>query len=132
MENKKRVMKGFIKTKLKSDIFPKFDTERFGKIKWLTATEVNQKYGKFGITFSFLRYNRSAKFRGRVNVTTEDIIPVQRKGLASNSYREDTIILFIKFHNLNVISLEQNENKSKDSKDSKETKDSKVISGQKP
>ena len=132
MEKKKRIMKGFIKTKLKSDIFPTFDTERFGKIKWLTATEVNNKYSKYGITFEFLRYNRSAKFRGRVNITKDDIIPVQRKGLASNSYREDTIILFIQFHNLNVVSLEQNENKSKDTKDSKETKDSKVSFGQKP
>jgi len=79
-----------------------------------------------------LRYNRSARFRSRKNVTVEDIIPVQRKGLASNSYREDTIKLFIRFHSLNVIQLEQNENTSKDTKDSKETKDSKVISGQKP
>lgn len=126
----KRIMKGFIKTKLKSDIFPKFDTERFGKIKWLTATEVNNKFGKYGITFEFLRYNRSAKFRGRVNITKDDIIPVQRKGLASNSYREDTIILFIKFHNLNVVAFDHNENKSKDTKDTKETKDAKAIIGQ--
>jgi len=132
MENKKRVMKGFIKTKLKSDVFPKYNSEEFGPIKWLTATEVNNKYGKYGITFDFLRYNRSARFRSRKNVTAEDIIPVQRKCLASNSYREDTIKLFIRFHNLNVVQLEQNENKSKDTKDNKETKDTRVISGQKP
>ena len=123
-----RKMNGFIKRKVKSDIFP--EPAKGVYVKWLTATEVNSKYARYGITFAFLRYNRSAKFRGRVNVTKDDIIPVQRKGLASNSYREDTIILFIKFHNLNVVAFDQNENKSKDTKDTKETKDAKAIIGQ--
>jgi len=125
-----RKMNGFIKRKVKSDIFP--EPAKGVYVKWLTATEVNSKYARYGITFAFLRYNRSAKFRGRVNVTSDDIIPVQRKGLAGNMYREDLIVAYIKINNLNVIKFETIENKSKDTKDSKDNKDTKVNSGQKP
>jgi hypothetical protein len=125
-----RKMNGFIKRKVKSDIFP--EPAKGVYVKWLTATEVNSKYARYGITFAFLRYNRSAKFRGRVNVTSDDIIPVQRKGLAGNMYREDLIVAYIKTNNLNVIKFETIENKSKDTKDSKDNKDTKVNSGQKP
>ena len=117
------------RSKVKSDIFPKYD-ESYGPVKWMNQHEVYVKYKKDGVTKQFLAYNRSNQFRKRKSVTKDDILPVKRTGICGCLYRNDVTDKFVRrVFGAEVIGLENKTPNTQGTHNKKNTSD-KV--GQKP
>ena len=115
------------KRKVKSDKFPPANKP----VKWINQHDVFIKYKAYGVTKEFLAYNRSAQFRNRLTITSEDILLCKRTGVAGVLYRSDITDEFVKrvFGTDNVIEFE---NKTPNTTNTHNKKNTQGKVGQKP